>query len=182
MVCDSTTLQTTAAPITPKDHDAANSGLGFRFVRALACQNACSDPRLSRGDLHVLAAIVHHMNDDVKRAWPGYHTICDLTGLSEIQVRRNIGTLVALGYLFSERKALYAGGRAIARYGLCSVPLFTMDGLEEAIAAWAAEQQHRRSDKREKRHSGVVTVSPRDTVRNGTLKADCSPDLYHGAS
>jgi hypothetical protein len=120
------------------EHDAANSALGFRFVRALAVEKAVLDPRLAPKEVRTLAAIAYHMNATTMRAWPSYRKILEIVGYTDDVIERAIKILIQYNYIFREphRRAPYPGARAMVHYGLKAV---SFDDIEHVIAAAVAQ-------------------------------------------
>lgn len=137
-----------------KEHDSANTALGFRFVRALAVEKAVLDPRLAPREVRVLAAIAHHMNATTMRAWPSYRKISEIVGYANEVIERAIKNLVLYDYIFREpnRRAPYPGARAMVHYGLKAV---SFDDIELVIAAAVAQIQ-----KNEECKSGHARLIP----------------------
>ena len=127
---------------TPAEHDAANAAVGFRFVRALAVEKAALDRELPPACTRVLAALSYFMNDKTKRAWPSYRTIADLTGYGQDTIDRTIRQLKSAGYLFTERRAPIAGGRALVHYGLGAIQ---PQDIQDMVAAAIKELRRRES-------------------------------------
>ena len=143
MVCDSTTLQTIAAPITPTEHDAINSETAFRFIRAIAVERAALDQSLDPSCIRVLAAISYFMHSETRRAWPGYERISEITGYSADRIERAIKRLKLAGYIFSDRRSPISGGRALVHYGLNGIrPRDIDDMVTAAILAMRAKAAH----------------------------------------
>ncbi len=126
-----------------EEHDQKNAELGFRFVRALAVEKAALDSRLKPAAVRVLAAISFFMNNQVRRAWPSYARIAELTGYSPTSIEGAIRDLKAAGYVFTERKAPITGGRALVHYGLCSIE---PSDIGEMVAAAVAELRRQQAD------------------------------------
>lgn len=138
--------QTNISP-SLNEHDAANSALGFRFVRALAVEKAVLDPRLAPKEVRVLAAIAYHMNATTMRAWPSYQKLSEIVGYQDEVIERAIKNLISYDYIFREprRRAPYPGARAMVHYGLKAV---SFDDIEHVIAAAVAQIQKNEASKR----------------------------------
>ena len=114
---------------TPQQHDAVNAALGFRFIRALAVEKAALDRTLSPACVRILAGISYFMNSQIKRAWPSYKRISEITGYSEDVIDKSIRRLKVAGYLFTERRAPVTGGRALVHYGLAALHPSDIDSM-----------------------------------------------------
>lgn len=76
---------------------------GVHKFEALAA--ACCDPRLSRGDLAVLAVILRHLNNQTGAAFPGVNKVAVDARLDRRSVIRGVQHLESLGFIEVERGA-----------------------------------------------------------------------------
>lgn len=128
---------------TGEDHDRMNAEVGFRFVRAIAVEKAALDRELTPVAIRVLAVICYFMNNTVRRAWPGYAMISEVSGYSQSSIESAVRELKSRGYLFSERRAPITGGRALVHYGLCSIGPADIDAqINVYLANWNRKRAH----------------------------------------
>ena len=129
---DHNAIQAEQSTTTPEQHDEVNAALGFRFLRALAVEKAALDQSLPPACVRILAAISYFMNSQTKRAWPGYDRLAEISGYSTEVIDKSIRLLKKSGYIFTERKAPPAGGRALVHYGLAALHLSDVDQMISA--------------------------------------------------
>jgi DNA-binding transcriptional ArsR family regulator len=94
---------------------------------------------IDSGDLAAMgpyAAVVYlvikaHTNYATGRAFPAIETICEKSGISEAQVKRELKTLEALGYITKERK-----GRSNSYTLREKIQIKDETGRPSAVATW----------------------------------------------